>query len=371
MSTHKLLLAAVIPTLLTTATTLIPAPAAAAHAARPSPTAEPTARDAIGRTTATDIARIPAATDPARSPAVHHPSGTNSDRRRTAAGPARNPAATDSAPRQAVAAASCPAVIAHKTGGSHAPENTAPGVGVGKSLGAGTVEIDIRFNKSNFAFAMHDEDVARTTNGTGRVQDLWMPDLQKLSAADYAPWKTDSRYGGFNPDGTPKVRPPYTYEILDAAKKAGVKLLLDVKVTPTRAQADSFVGYLDRSEFRMRDRVIWMANSEAGLRTMRGWYPDLTYYLLERPASGYMRTGDSLKAMGAVAYAVPIGEVRSAAYVDYYHSYGLKVSTWTTDDVALDVPANWSKARSYGVDAVTTDRPDEALTQQGGTACTG
>ncbi|MGA5302889.1 glycerophosphodiester phosphodiesterase [Nucisporomicrobium flavum] len=285
--------------------------------------------------------------------------------------PAAAHPSTHSGRASTAVAVSCPAVIAHKTGGSHAPENTAPGIAVGRSLGVGTVEIDIRFNKSNFAFAMHDEDVSRTTNGTGRVQDLWMPDLQKLSAADYAPWMTDPRYGGFNADGTPKVRPPYSYEFLDAAKKAGVKLLLDVKVTPTRAQADSFVGYLDRPEFQMRNRIVWMANSETGLRTMRGWYPDLTYYLLERPASGFMRTGDSLKAMGAVAYAVPIGEVRSVAYVDYYHSYGLKVSTWTTDDPSLDVPANWSRARSYGADALTTDRPDEALAQQGGPACTG
>ncbi|MEV4638503.1 glycerophosphodiester phosphodiesterase family protein [Actinoplanes sp. NPDC049548] len=264
---------------------------------------------------------------------------------------------------------SCPIVIAHRAAPADAPENTAPGIGVAKSLGAGTVEIDIRFNKSNFAFAMHDENVAATTNGTGRVQDLWLSDLQKLTAADYTPWRTDPRYGGFRPDGTPKVRPPYTYEFLDAAKKAGVKLLLDVKVTPTKAQADSFVGYMDRPEFRMRDRVVWMPNSESGLRTMRGWYPNLTYYLLERPAAGFMRTGDSLKAMGATTYAVPIGEVRSAAFVNYYHSYGLKVSTWTTDNPTLDTPANWIKARTYAVDYLTTNHPDKALAAQGGPTC--
>jgi glycerophosphoryl diester phosphodiesterase len=278
---------------------------------------------------------------------------------------APTPAAA-AAPTPAAAAAACPVVIAHKTAGGDAPENTVPGIAVAKSLGVTTVEIDIRFNKSNFAFAIHNETVDITTNGTGRVADLYMPDLQKLSAADYAPWKTDPRYGGFKADGTPKVRVPYSYEFLDAARKAGVKLLLDVKVTPTRAQADSFVGYLDRPELRMRDKIIWMANSEAGLRTMRSWYPDLTYYLLERPAAGFMRTADSLKTLGATTYAVPVGEVRSAAYVNYYHAYGIKVSTWTTDNALLDTPANWAKVTGFGVDYLTTDRADEALAAQAG-----
>lgn len=275
--------------------------------------------------------------------------------------------ATPAAPATAAAAEpACPVVVGHKAGGRSAPENTVPGLTMMAAQGTPIVEIDIRWNKSNFAFAFHDEDVSIKTNGTGRVQDLWLPDLQKLTAADYAPWNTDPRYAGFNADGTPKVRPPYAYDFLSAAKKANVKLLLDVKVTPTKEQADLFVSYLDRSELLMRDQIIWMANSADGLTAMRGWYPDLTYYLIERPPSGFMRTAESLIALGAETYTVPVGEVRSADYVNYYHQYGIKVSTWTTDNPSLDTPENWAKVTRFGVDYVTTDRPGDALAGQEG-----
>lgn len=269
------------------------------------------------------------------------------------------------APAAAAAAEnSCPTIVGHKAGGRSAPENTVPGLNLMADEGTPIVEIDIRWNKSNFAFAFHDEDISRTTNGTGRVQDHWLPDLQKLTAADYAPWNTDPRYAGFNPDGTPKVRPPYAYDFLYAAKKAKVKLLLDVKVTPTKEQADLFASYLDRPELQMRKQIIWMANSAAGLTTMRGWYPDLTYFLIERPPAGFMRTAESLLALGTRTYTVPVGEVRSADYVDYYHQYGIAVSTWTTDNPSLDTPENWAKVTRFGVDYITTDKPGEALAQQ-------
>ena len=266
----------------------------------------------------------------------------------------------------AAAEVTCPTVVGHKAGGRSAPENTVPGLNLMAGQGTPIVEIDIRWNKSGYAFALHDEDISIKTNGTGKVQDHWLPDLQKLTAADYAPWNTDPRYAGFNADGTPKVRPPYAYDFLYAAKKANVKLLLDVKVTPTKAQADLFVSYLDRAEFKMRDQIIWMANSADGLKAMRGWYPDLTYFLLERPPAGFMRTAESLKELGAKVYTVPVGEVRSADYVNYYHQYGIGVSTWTTDNPSLDTPENWAKVTRAGVDYLITDKPGEALAGQEG-----
>jgi glycerophosphoryl diester phosphodiesterase len=280
------------------------------------------------------------------------------------------PGVASAAPKPVVSVGSELEAIAHATGKADAPENTIQGIAKAASKGAKWVEIDIRWNKSNFAIAMHNPDVDATTDGTGLLNTFWLPDVADLDAASYGQWddkKSDGTwvypqyhgtYVGSNNDVKAKVHPPFSWEFLNAAQQANVNLLLDVKETPTAEQAAGFYKYI--SDFGYQNRVIWQAEA-ASIKAMKSYgYNDLTYYLFENLASGTMRTAEYVKSLGASGLTVNWPNI-TPAFVAYYHApqNNLQVFTWTTNNAADDVPATWQKLEDAGVDAIITDQHDD------------
>ena len=260
--------------------------------------------------------------------------------------------------------------IAHATGKADAPENTIQGIAMAASKGARWVEIDVRWNKSNYPVAMHNSEVDATTNGTGLLNTYWLPSVADLDAAMYGQWddkKSDGSwvypqyhgtYVGSGNDTKAKVHPPYGWEFFNAASQANVNLLLDVKETPTQEQAANLYQYI--TSFNYEDRVIWQAEASS-IKAMRSYgYTSLTYYLFENLASGTMRTAEYVKSLGASGITVNWPNI-TPGFVAYYHlpQYNLKVFTWTTNNAADDVSSNWLKLNSAGVDAIITDQHDD------------
>uniref|UniRef100_T1J412 GP-PDE domain-containing protein n=1 Tax=Strigamia maritima TaxID=126957 RepID=T1J412_STRMM len=74
-------------------------------------------------------------------------------------------------------------LIAHRTCGLEAPENTLAGIRKAKEDGATGVEFDVRFTKDNVAVLIHDSTVDRTTNGSGHIGKMMLNDVKKLDAS--------------------------------------------------------------------------------------------------------------------------------------------------------------------------------------------
>lgn len=72
-----------------------------------------------------------------------------------------------------------PACIAHRCGGSEAPENTLAGLRAAARLGFRAVEFDVMLSADGTPVLIHDETLERTTNGRGRVCDT--PDAVLLA----------------------------------------------------------------------------------------------------------------------------------------------------------------------------------------------
>ena len=64
-----------------------------------------------------------------------------------------------------------PRWIAHRGGGTLAPENTLAGIRVAGRLGFKAVEFDVMLSGDGTPVLIHDETLERTTNGAGRVCD--------------------------------------------------------------------------------------------------------------------------------------------------------------------------------------------------------
>ena len=75
-----------------------------------------------------------------------------------------------------------PLVIAHRGDSAHRPENTLSAFASALELGVELVEMDVQLSRDGAVVVIHDASVDRTTDGTGRVSDLTLGELRKLSA---------------------------------------------------------------------------------------------------------------------------------------------------------------------------------------------
>jgi len=74
------------------------------------------------------------------------------------------------------------AVFAHRGASAHAPENTLAAFRLAQQSRADGIEFDIHLTKDQQIVVIHDEDVARTTNGQGKVQNLTLEEIRRLDA---------------------------------------------------------------------------------------------------------------------------------------------------------------------------------------------
>lgn len=78
-----------------------------------------------------------------------------------------------------------PKIVAHRGGGTLAPENTLAAVRCGLAHGFHAVEFDVMLSRDAVPVLMHDEQFGRTVSGTGSVPDS---SAAELAALDGGSW---------------------------------------------------------------------------------------------------------------------------------------------------------------------------------------
>lgn len=77
-----------------------------------------------------------------------------------------------------------PLVIAQRGNAAHTPENTLAAFRSAVDAGADWLEMDVQMSDDGHLVVIHDATVDRTTNGSGRVADLTLAQLQALDAGN-------------------------------------------------------------------------------------------------------------------------------------------------------------------------------------------
>jgi len=85
-----------------------------------------------------------------------------------------------------------PRMLAHRGGGSLAPENTLTGLRTAARHGFRGVELDAKLTSDGVAMLMHDDTLERTTDGRGPIALADWPALQRLDAGSWY----DPRFAG-------------------------------------------------------------------------------------------------------------------------------------------------------------------------------
>ncbi len=70
--------------------------------------------------------------------------------------------------------------IAHRGASAYAPENTFSAFDKALSLGVDQVELDVHFSKDGHIVVIHDDNLDRTTNGSGPVSGQTLAQLRSL-----------------------------------------------------------------------------------------------------------------------------------------------------------------------------------------------
>ncbi len=75
--------------------------------------------------------------------------------------------------------------IAHRGASAYVPENTFSAFDKALSLGVDQVELDVHFSQDEHIVVIHDDNLDRTTNGSGPVSAHTLAQLRSLDAGSW------------------------------------------------------------------------------------------------------------------------------------------------------------------------------------------
>ena len=244
-----------------------------------------------------------------------------------------------------------PAVIGHRGARGHAPENTIFGFERALELGADALELDVRATRDGVIVVMHDATVDRTTDGSGRVEELSWDEIRGLDAGHSfmsAAGELPYRRRGI---GVPRLR-----EVFE--RFPSIPILIEIKpgVAKVAVRVAELIAELDRSECTMA------ASFHTGaIRALRENSPQL--------ATGASRQ-EVLRFIGLsrvrlsglfnpACEALIVPERKGRIYVTNRPlrraaaERGLRLFVWTVNQ-----PAEIRRLLEQGVDGIVTDYPE-------------
>jgi glycerophosphoryl diester phosphodiesterase len=235
-----------------------------------------------------------------------------------------------------------PLVVAHRGASALAPENTLAAVRLALAHGAPAVECDVHLCADGVPVVIHDDRVDRTTSGKGLVSALT---LQHLKTLDAGSWFGPAFAG---------ERIPTLDEVLEAC--AGrARVFVELKAGGGAALVQAALAALARAP---AEAAIISFDPEI-VRLVAAQAPDVPLGLLvsrqRAVARGAAGMAADARALGA-GFLAPHFAGASRHAIEAAHGAGLPVSVWTVDD-----PPTMRALAAAGVDALTTNRPDVAL----------
>jgi len=96
-----------------------------------------------------------------------------------------------------------PAILAHRGCRAQAPENSMPAFELALAQGADVLETDLQISKDRELLCIHDPTVDRTTDGSGRIDQMTLAEVKQL------------RVCGNNDDTYPQAQVPTLAELLE------------------------------------------------------------------------------------------------------------------------------------------------------------
>ena len=235
-------------------------------------------------------------------------------------------------------------ICAHRGDRSACPENTVPAFVSAARKGAAMVEFDVKRCKSGELVILHDATVDRTTDGTGRIEEMTFAELRKLDAG--------VRFGR----SFAGTRIPTFDEAIDCLPKDGI--WINVHCGGGKG-VSAEVARKIREKGRLTQAFV--ASDRGGVRAARKAVPEIKACRMGGRWDGLWTAQEShefLKSATDLGYqfAQPHFSVFAAEDAKAFHDKGGKITYFW-----VNRPDQLAAALAMGVDFPLTDRLDEML----------
>ncbi len=237
-----------------------------------------------------------------------------------------------------------PKVIGHRGAKAYAPENTLESIETAASLGVEWVELDVKLTRDNVPIIFHDEELDRTTNGSGLVAHTDYEDIKQLEAGS---WFADSFAG---------IKIPTLEEAVDIILKHNLGFNLEIKPCPGREKETAEIALDHLSQiWDDMDKLLISSFQHVSLESALDLAPDY--------ARGLLIGGEEM----------PENWKQLAEYLDVTTiNLGSKLVTRAVADEVMDMekpllvytindPMQARTLQKLGVDAFFSDCPDVIL----------
>ena len=235
-----------------------------------------------------------------------------------------------------------PIPVAHRGLLRHAPENTLPAFAACLELGMG-FELDIRTTKDGQLVVLHDDSVARTTNGPAQsVREMTLAELKRLDA------------GSWFDDAFAEVRIPTLEEILSlvAERKRGRTIIaLNVKDL-TRKGESELVTLVEK--YKLLEESFAFDQSEAMSRRLKKLNPAF------RIGRNIDRQSIDARVEEGLVDCFLLTSTPTANEVSRLRQRGKQVLfNYAGSGAARRNKESWKQAANAGIDGLLTDFPLE------------
>ena len=239
-----------------------------------------------------------------------------------------------------------PKIVAHRGGGTLAPENTIAGLRCGLAYGFRAVEFDVMLSRDGIGMVMHDPEFGRTVPGLGSVDST---DAMELSHMDAGGW--------FGPQFRDEPVPFFT-QFVDYCKAQRIWMNIEIKPAPGHeAETGRWVAEVTRASFAAEVAAgdpaalpLLSSFSPVALAAARDAAPDLPRgYLLDKIPADWQAQAADLRAVAIHTNQKHL----TADLAAQIKNAGFGLFCYTVND-----PARGREILSWGVDGFCTDRID-------------
>jgi len=236
-----------------------------------------------------------------------------------------------------------PIIFAHRGASKFAPENTLAAFDLALSLGAPAIELDTMLSRDRIPIVIHDNTLARTTNGNGKVADFHCEELSLLDAGS-----------SFSPLFKGELIP--TLE--DVLTRYKNKLLINIELKNYHAPFDHLPHIVAEliNKLDMSDTIIVSSFLPWNLLIIKRLNPDIKIALLVDPSFFGQILSSEIFSFLSPEFIHPHSTYITSHYLEHEHKLKRRVNTWTVNDPMLA-----KKFFAWKMDGLISDDPQAML----------
>ena len=232
-------------------------------------------------------------------------------------------------------------IFAHRGASAYAPENTVEAFALAMEQGADGIELDVQMTKDGQVVVIHDETIARGSDGPGAVRDYTLEELKKFHFSNHM-------------ENYENAVIPTLKEVLDLIKSSNMLLNIELKTGiywyPNLEEKTMELV----KEAGMEDRVIYSSFNHYSIKKILELDSHAECAFLYSDV--ILNVDKYAKNAGVCGLHPAVYHLKMAEFLKEYQESGLKVRVWTVnkkEDMERFIKAD--------LEAVITNYPDKAL----------